>query len=295
MNGKQASFQAIGTRWDIRLDEPLADNDWQKLLTQLRARIDQFDKAYSRFRDDSWIMQLSRAAGRYPLPADGFALLECYERLYRATGGWLTPLIGQLMVDVGYDADYSLQAKPERLQPPPRWEEVLTYDADSIMVSQPVLLDFGAAGKGYLVDLVSDVLQAAGLTSYAIDAGGDILQRSAAGTALRAGLENPFDTSEAIGVVSFKNQSLCASAGSKRKWAGRHHIIDPVSLASPENIVATWVLAENTLLADGLATALFFADPEVLRLRFDFSYALLDADKGLRYATDFPVTLFEEA
>jgi thiamine biosynthesis lipoprotein len=294
MDAKRASFQAIGTRWDITLAESLPDAEWQQLLDTLRARIDQFDKVYSRFRSDSLVTQMAHAAGRYELPADAFALLKCYEALYRATNGRLTPLIGQVMVESGYDAAYSLQPKAGILQSPPRWEEVLSYDTEGLVLHQPALLDFGAAGKGYLVDLVSDVLQAAGHKSYLIDAGGDILHRSRAGDELKAGLENPFDTSEAIGVVSLKNQSLCASAGSKRRWAGWHHIIDPVSLTSPENVVATWVLADSTMLADGLATALFFTDPEILRMRFDFSYALLDADKGVRYAKDFPVTLFEE-
>jgi thiamine biosynthesis lipoprotein len=197
------------------------------------------------------------------------------------------------MTDAGYDARYSLQKK--NLLAPPRWEDILTYDEHSITLLQPALLDFGAAGKGYLVDIIGDLLAAAGHQSYLINAGGDMLRRSTGQAALHVGLENPFDTSEAIGIAALGNQSLCASAGSKRQWAGLHHIIDPISLTSPEAVVATWVMADSTMLADGLASALFFTDPEALRLSFDFRYALLDADGGLRYGTDFPITLFEEA
>jgi thiamine biosynthesis lipoprotein len=293
MTERRTTFQAIGTQWDVQVQESLSDEVWQDMQARLRARIEVFDATYSRFRDDSFVTQLSRVGGTYDLPDDGLALLQCYDRLYQATDGRLTPLIGQTMVQAGYDANYSLQKG--RLQPPPRWEDVLSYDAHRITLRRPALLDFGAAGKGYLVDIVSELLAADGMKTYFINAGGDILHRSADMAALQVGLENPFDTSEAIGVVALGNQSLCASAGSKRQWADLHHTIDPVSLASPEGVVATWAIAGSTMLADGLATALFFTDPEVLRSRFAFSYAVLDAQGGIHYSKDFSVTLFEEA
>lgn len=293
MDFRKTAFQAIGTEWSVEALEPVTDDDWQQILQRLHARIDAFDAVYSRFRGDSLVTRMSQRAGNYELPEDGYALLQCYERLYQATHGKITPLIGQVMVDAGYDANYSLQVGT--LQSPPRWEDVLSYDARSLTLRAPALLDFGAAGKGYLVDLVGELIAASGLNSYLINAGGDILHRSVEHTEVRAGLENPADATEVIGVATFANQSLCASAGTKRQWSGLHHIIDPDALHSPESITATWVLADSTMLADGLASALFFTDPEILRWRFNFSYALLDAGGGLRYSKDFPVTLFEEA
>ena len=96
----------------------------------------------------------------------------------------------------------------------------------------------------------------------------------------------------AIGTVRLSNRSLCASAGNKRRWGDFHHIIDPTILRSPDRIVATWVLAADTMTADGLATALFFTSAESLQTRFKFSYALLDHTMNLYYAKDFPVNAF---
>ena len=36
------------------------------------------------------------------------------------------------------------------------------------------MIDVGAAGKGYLVDLVCDILRHEGLTEFAVDASGDL-------------------------------------------------------------------------------------------------------------------------
>jgi thiamine biosynthesis lipoprotein len=147
MAAVRAAFQAIGTHWEIRVDQPMAAEQWTQLQKRLHERIDAFDTHYSRFRADSLITRMSQRAGTYDLPADGYTLLQFYEQLYAATNGAVTPLIGQALADAGYDAAYSFQ--PKTLATPPRWEDVLSYNRHAITLQQPALLDFGAAGKGY--------------------------------------------------------------------------------------------------------------------------------------------------
>ncbi|CAN5397754.1 FAD:protein FMN transferase [soil metagenome] len=292
---RQAKFQAIGTEWDIQVQAALTDNTWAQLVDRIQKRAEAFDALYSRFRPDSLVSRMAREPGSYTMPPDCYKLLSFYHQLYKVTSGKVTPLIGQTMVDAGYDAAYSLQKKA--LHQPPKWDEtLLSYTESTIANKQSVLLDFGAAGKGYLVDIVSELIEAAGIHAYIINAGGDIRYHSPQPwQTLEIGLENPLDTSEAIGIVTVANGSLCASAGSKRKWAGINHIIDPVTLESPEDIIATWVLATDTMTADGLATALSFTAPDVLLKTFSFSYALLRKDMSLQYSKDFPVKIFEAA
>jgi thiamine biosynthesis lipoprotein len=290
---RNKTFEAIGTLWELQVYDKVTEITWAELLERITARIESFDKAYSRFRADSLVTRVSQAAGTSELPEDGYTLLQFYEKLYNATDGKVTPLIGQALADAGYDAHYSLLEKT--VQTPPRWEGTLSYTKATITLQQPALLDFGSAGKGYLVDIIGDLLEQAGMRNYTINAGGDIRHRTDSHTALDVGLENPLDTTEAVGIVSIGNQSLCASAGSKRKWGNFHHIIDPDSLESPQDILATWVLADDTMTADGLATALFFTSAEELNKTFSFSYAVLGKDMGLVYSKDFPVTVFEAA
>jgi thiamine biosynthesis lipoprotein len=292
MQPRTSSFEALGTHWNIQVFDVLSEALWQELMTQVAARIADFDATYSRFRDDSLVAELARRAGTYTLPDDALPLLEFYKQLYEVSGGKVTPLIGQTMVAAGYDATYSFE--PQTLYAPPEWDTVMEREGATLTMKQPALLDFGAAGKGYTVDIVSELLAAAGLREYLIDAGGDILQRSNSSTPAHIGLENPYDTSEAIGIAAITNQSICASASNKRAWHGMHHIIDPQQLAPVSETAATWVVADNTMLADGLATALFFVPADTLRNHFAFEYALLDSTRGLHYSAGFPLTLFEE-
>jgi thiamine biosynthesis lipoprotein len=288
---RHTGFQAIGTKWLIEIDDSINDTAWMQLVSRLHGRIEAFDKAYSRFRPDSLVTQISKKPGSYNLPADAYKLLAFYDRLYAATNGSVTPLIGQTMVEAGYDASYSLEKK--KLHHPPEWEAVMSYDQNSIALKQPVLLDFGAAGKGYLVDILGEILEEVGIRTYMINAGGDIRYRSEHNQALEIGLENPTDVSEVIGITKLTNASLCASAGSKRKWDDINHIINPQTLQSPEHIIATWVVAADTMTADGLATALFFTEPQKLMQQFSFSYALLFDDMSLQSTKEFPITIFE--
>jgi thiamine biosynthesis lipoprotein len=291
MEFRRSTFEAIGTVWEISVRDTMDDEAWIELMQKIYLRMQSFDRAFSRFRSDSLVTHIAHNPGTYDLPCEGVKMIRFYEALYEVTYGKVTPLIGETMTDAGYDASYSFKKK--MLKTPPKWEDVLSYDHTSVTVTSPVMLDFGAAGKGYLVDLVARLIDEAGLRSYIVNAGGDILHRNSGSTKLEAGLENPLDITQAIGIVSVGNQSLCASAGSKRKWEDVNHIIDPFTLVSPEDIIATWVLADDTMTADGLATALFFTDPSHLLKRFPFAYAMLAKDMGLSYTKNFPIKIFE--
>jgi thiamine biosynthesis lipoprotein len=289
MAAPRIAFEAIGTRWEIIFAQDLTPAQEHTLSAQINDRIELFDKAYSRFRADSLVTQMAAQAGAYTLPADGPKLLAWYQTLYVATGGRVTPLIGQTMADAGYDATYSF--RPQPLHRPPAWDDIISVEGDQLTLSRAALLDFGAAGKGYLIDIIADVIASSGLGSFIINAGGDILHRSAQQSPATIGLENPLDPSQVVGTVTLLNKSLCASSGSRRTWVRYHHIIDPASLQSPRHVLATWAIASDTLTADGLATALFFTAASELRRHITFSYAVLNDQMQLAYSKDFPVTL----
>jgi len=282
------AFEAIGTAWEIELLTEVSAGTAADAMRAVRRRIERFDKAYSRFRADSLVTAMSQRTGSFKLPADAAPMLDFYRSLYDVTDGAVTPLIGQVLADAGYDAAYSLQ--PGRLHRPPAWDDVLSVVDGKLTVRQPVLLDFGAAGKGYLVDIVGETLRAHGVTAFCIDAGGDILYRGT--TPLEVGLEHPDDPAMAIGVVRLQAGALCGSAGNRRQWAGFHHIIDPRKLESPRHIRAVWVTAATTMLADGLTTALYFAPAGRLRQHFEFEYALIRDDFSLERSVGFPAGFF---
>lgn len=271
------SFQAIGTQWSITGD---INNGLYAKITQ---RIEQFDRVYSRFIDSSTMRSISGSVGKHTLPKDAEPLFDFYQKLYDISNGLVTPLIGHTMEQAGYDASYSF--KSGVLTQPPIWNEAIKYDFPNITIKIPLVFDFGAAGKGYLVDIISKLIQENGIDNFCVNAGGDIFTK---GTPQIIGLENPIDTSEIVGTVSIKNSAICASSGNRRQWGKFHHTINPKTLQSPKNVDAIWVRANTTMIADGIATALYFVDPVKLRKHFDFEYALIQG-KDMHFSSGFGV------
>ena len=279
-------FDAIGTRWEITTPAPLGLD----VRTAVAARIEAFDRTYSRFRSDSLVSTIARAAGSWLLPPDAPPLLDLYRRLYLVTDGAVTPLVGHALTDLGYDASYSLRPSG-RASVVPAWDDVLEWDGARLTTSVPVLLDLGAAGKGYLVDLVAEVLARAGVADHVIDAGGDLRHHGDA--PIRVALEHPRDPRLAVGVVALRDAALCASAPNRRAWApGVHHLLDGRTGLPTHDILAAWALAPTAMVADGVATALYFAAPEPLAAEFGVSYVRLRHDGRAEWSADLPGEIF---
>ena len=277
-------FEALGTQWAIDTAEEISPS----LKTIILGRIDAFDKIYSRFRDDSLVTIISKKAGEYAFPTDVKKLFDFYKSLYDVTNGKVTPLIGDMIARAGYDATYSFQPQPQR--PVLAWDEAMSWNGSILTTSQPVTLDIGAAGKGYAVDIVASILDEY-INEYVIDASGDMRHKGVGDNTV--GLEHPYDPAKVIGSVEVQNKSLCASASNRRSWGeGMHHIFNPNKMAPTQEIVATWVIADEAMIADGLATALFFVKAEKLSSQYDFEYVRMHANGSVEYSPYFNGKLF---
>ncbi len=285
-------FEAIGTYWQIDIKKELSSKEEAFLLDKIKNRIADFDKTYSRFREDSLVFKMSKDGGSYNMPSDADLIIQTYKKVYDVTLGKVTPLIGETLIDSGYDHKYSLIPK-ERLSKPLLWDEVIEWNNPILTIKIPKMLDFGAGGKGYLVDIVSNIIEDEGVVDYCVDAGGDIRQKSSVSESLKVGLEHPEDFNMVIGTVDILNQSLCGSSGNRRKWGEFNHIIDPDKLSSPKDILAIWTIAENTLLADILATALSFVSGELLKKEFNFEYLVFFSNHTVEKSSGFNAELFK--
>lgn len=280
------TFDGIGTRWDISTPRPLDASVRSRLL----AIVERYDADWSRFRSDSIVSAMSRQPGRFELPAEAAALGDLYRTLYGITNGAMTPLIGASLERLGYDAAYSLRPAGSAL-PAPRWEDILDWDGTVLTSSAPVVLDIGAAGKGQLVDLLAAELHASDVGSFLINASGDLLNSGP--EPVTVALEHPYDPAKAIGTVSLEGGAICASAANRRAWGdGLHHVLDGTTGSPVRTSVATWAMAESTMLADALATALFFVPGADLERTFEFSWLTVFSDGSAAYSAGFEGTLF---
>lgn len=281
----QREFEAIGTIWRIDTEAEPDPEVWRRLDD----RIERFDATWSRFRSDSIVSLAARMPGSYALPEESGPLYALYRRLGEVTGGAMSPFVGDSLAQLGYDPEYGFQPA-ERPLAAPDWGDGVHWDERGLVTERPVTLDIGAAGKGYLVDLLAQQLRDEGIERFVIDAGGDMVVRN---QALRVGLEHPFDPALAIGIAEISSGAVCASASNRRTWGdGLHHVIDARTGLPVETVVATWAIADSGLLADGIATALFLAEPADILALFDFSYVRMFSDGRVQYSEDLPGEVF---
>lgn len=279
-------FEAVGVPWRVDTRAPL-DEEIRRLVLD---RIDVFDRDWSRFREDSWVRVISQVPGRFRLPRGAAPLLALYRDLYETTGGSVSPLVGGALESLGYDRTYRLTPADEPTGVP-SWDDAMHWDGDYLTTRRPTLLDVGAAGKGYLVDLVSDVLAGAGIDAHVVDASGDMVARG--WDVLRIALEDPTDTTKAIGIANLRAGALCASATNRRAWAdGLHHVLDGRTGEPTRDVIATWALADSALIADGLATALFFVSAAELPEGYDFRAIRMFSNGRVEYSADFDGEVF---
>jgi thiamine biosynthesis lipoprotein len=278
-------FEAFGTQWGIETDKHIDDT----LRSLIQQRIELFDSTYSRFRSDSLVASIFKAPGIYTFPSDAVPLFLFYRSLYQRTQGKVTPLIGESLSRAGYDATYSFITKPQKTIP--LWDDVMSWDNSTLTTSQHVLLDVGAAGKGYMVDIIAQILDEHKYLDYVIDASGDIKHKGASQHTV--GLEHPLHPNTVIGAIKVENKSICASATHRRAWGtNMHHIFDPDTTSPTNTVSATWVIADQAMIADGLATALFFTEPEILKQTYDFHFVRMMKDGSVQYSPLFETSLF---
>jgi thiamine biosynthesis lipoprotein len=282
-------FEAIGTTWEIVAAEALDTVTRESV----RAVIDGFDRVWSRFRADSVVSVLARSAGSVPAPGDAGPMLDAFAALDEATGGAVNPLVGASLDALGYDAQYSFRDNGA-VAAPAAWRDVLTWSDGVLALARRATIDIGALGKGRLVDLVLDAVDAAVAGDVVVDAGGDLAVR---GRTERIGLEHPFDPRRAIGVWEVRDAALCASAINRRSWPSAsggtlHHVLDARTGLPVRRFAATWAVAAEAMTADAVATALFFEGGPRLAQEWGAEWVRMTTDGRVEWSPGCRAELF---
>lgn len=281
----------MGTSWEVTIWDKLSVTKRELIERRVIEKTNVFDETFSRFIDTSWVCRHCTKTGRVRVPPDFVPILRMYFFLYRLSNGKFTPLVGQTLVDLGYDTSYSLREKEVIHEVPDLDATVSIIDDRHIFLHKPALFDFGGLGKGYCVDKISDYLRSLDIRRFLVNGSGDMFYEGD-GKPIVAGLEDPLDASRVIGTIEMWQGAFCGSGINRRSWGSHHHIIDPQSFESNTAISATWVSAASTALADALATALFLTPPESFQGKFSFEYLILNDQRKVKRSRGLGVTLF---
>lgn len=214
-------FEALGTKWELIFDEPIKKLDKNKL----KLLISTFENNYSRFNPQS-LVSLYDSEKKSIQSQEFLELLNFGKKLEIKSEGYFTLQAGKYLSKLGYGTGKQN-------------------------------LDFGAYGKGWLIDIVAQYLKENSFTYFLINAGGDIFAtKKADESSWTVALEHPQDSSLAIGTIQLKNQSISASSPFKRKWKTGNHLINGNTGSSITEQKAVFTLATEAKKSDAIATIL---------------------------------------
>ena len=242
-------FDAIGTHWWI---EPL---DGQRIGHACRDEIEhytaEFDRRYSRFRDDSLVATLARQGVLVSPPTELLQLLDRTREFHETTDGVFDVLVGNDLERLGYGRVAHDAPGPQKPK--------LSWDKHRVTVTKGTVIDFGGLGKGWLIDQYARLLRRHGVAQFIVNGGGDLYVSSK--QPVKIALEHPHNANKQVGQTLIRQGALAASSVVKRAWkqvqTERHHIIDPATgMPSHSPVVASFVRADTALVADVLATVL---------------------------------------
>ncbi len=336
--------RALGTGIIISSSKPIP----QHVQKRIRAFVEEYEHTLSRFRADSLVSRMACAddGGDFEFPEWAGPLFTLYSEFYAATHGAFDACIGADLLALGYNNSVQFVPKSAasasddsdswsnyRRALPVTWGNI-SRDCGSatLRTNQPVQLDFGAAGKGYFVDLVTQIIKeelsgdspsnsdSRADFDFLVNAGGDM--RACFGeenNQIKVALENPFDTTQAVAVASIASGALCASSSARRRWKVKEasylgkdasgfesnliatHLINALDGIPACDLCASWVYIPAktcdfpTAYADALATALFVSqenDLQKIVQTTSAEFAVMLPNKTLRKTRAFPARFF---
>ncbi len=265
----QQSRPLMGTIYQISVDAPEAVA--APAVAAAYDEIARLEDVLSEWREDSTISRVNAAAGGAPVEVDadtmrvvraGLEVSEWSEGAFDITWAALRGL---------YDFRRGVPPEPAaiRRRLPLIDHRAVTVDpaARTVALARAgMAIGTGGIGKGYALDRAAEILEARGITSYMLNAGGQVQVRGMRGTGdearpWRVGIQHPRGDAP-FALVESTGGSISTSGDYERFFldaAGRryHHIIDTDTGLPSDRSMSVTIITENGAYADALSTAVF--------------------------------------
>ena len=272
-------FRAMNT--EILLAGEGNPTDLEQGFKGAQQYIEDSERRFTRFSDDSELSQLNRAAGSWFQASPEMTFVISLAKQYvEQTSGLFNPSILPDLERVGYDRSMDLIRAEESLLPPARFGAgsgkgvlpldglLIDPDEDRIYLPYGMRLDLGGIAKGWIAEQAALVL-AEYSQACLVDAGGDMFMSGPPKDeeSWQIDLEDPRNSGWMVGSLNVPPGALTTSSVAKRKWmqgeTPRHHLIDPRTGEPAEtDWLSVTVIAPHADMAEVFAKALLIAGPQ---------------------------------
>jgi thiamine biosynthesis lipoprotein len=234
-----ASFEALGGLAVVAVADQARLEPARRAVEPIVA---DFDLACSRFRPDSELSAVNAAGGSWVEVSPLF--LEAVSAALRAaqvTEGDVDPTVGEALIALGYDRDFSeLTGRPAgrpRIARVPGWQTVqVDPQAGAVRLARGVSLDLGATAKALAADLAARKAAASAGCGVLVSLSGDLAVAGSppdGGWPVRVTDDHRADPAAPGQWISITSGGLATSSTTVRRWHNGseavHHLVDPAT------------------------------------------------------------------
>jgi len=238
--------------------------DGRRIAGAAEVEIRRIEARYSRFRDDSELARINRAAsagGRVAIDAETAALIAYARVCFDKSGGAFDITSGVLREAWNFSVP-RLPAQRDIAAILPRIGlDKVSLAGDVLSFAQPgMALDFGGIGKEYAADRAAEICAGLGARHGFVNLGGDlrVIGPQPDGQAWRIGIRDPARPTAIVATIGLIAGALATSGDYERciDVDGRRygHILDPRTGWPVQGLSSVTVIAETCLVAGSLAT-----------------------------------------
>jgi len=266
---RKLTFPALGTTCEVQY----APSQGEVQATAFEAAavrwVQAFEAKYSRFRPNSLVSHINRAAGRtwVDVDEDMDRLLGLCDALHIMTNGLLDPTALPLIQLWNWKAEHPSIPSADQIAAARRlvgWNKVQRKPGGIFLPEPGMALDFGGFGKEYAVDIVAQIALDHRISDVLVDFGHDLRALGAppGRPAWHIGLEDPQRLGSSWASVALSGRGIASSGDYVRcfKIGDRRygHIIDPRTGWPVANGCTQATIIANTCLQAGVLSTTAF-------------------------------------
>lgn len=241
------------------------------------AEIRRVEAVMTTWRPDSEISRINTAAGKAPVAVSDETLAIVKDAIH-------TSEISEGTFDITFETLHGLWKFDEDLDPHPPadkdvkarlafvgFKNIVVDDAKKtvMLAKDKTRIGLGGIAKGYAVDRAVAVLDKAGLTSFFVQAGGDLFARGRKpdGSEWQAGIRDPRGPeSKWFAKLPLSDHAFSTAGDYERSYVvgGKryHHILDPRTGYPAGACRSVTIWANSALVADEIDDAVFILGPK---------------------------------
>lgn len=214
--------------------------------------IDNFEEKYSRFKKWNYLWELNNSK-KAKIDDDLKTIITIAKNINEISKWYFDLTVLPFLENIWYGI------YDEKIDEKNFWMENIFIEKDEIFLKNNIMIEIWWIWKGYMVDVIFDNLKK-NYNNFVINFGWDI---RISWEKREFFLEDPIDNEKFIWKIEIDNLALASSGSSKRKTEKWHHLINPKSGKSTNEVVWVYVTHKFACFADSFATTFFVCPVEI--------------------------------